>query len=591
MMEGIRGDHRKEGGPVMNLIQTYYAVLFALSFLVTLIYVYQWQKHFDVNMTVVFVLIPVTNLSFYLMSCCSDPDTAIFALKIIYIGGCFLPWLITMCVASLCRITVRRRVRVVTFLLSSAMYGCVLTIGHLPLYYRSLTMEKVGGVWVAQKVYGPLHKVFYACILLYLAANLAVVIYSYSKKKQVSGRVLNLLFIPSLASMIGYFFNSAVRSCGIEIVPVSYLIAQIFYLLIAHRMTLYDVSDMVIESMVQSGDTGFITVDFKHHYLGSNGTAKSILPELRRLNIDQSILQAEGLRTSVLAWLDQFKEDPMAVRSLYVRRDPDGGEEDRFYTVNVNYLYDGRRRRGYQIFLEDDTHNQKYIRLLDKYNSELQDEVAAKTARIVEMHDNLVLGMATMVERRDNSTGGHIRRTSEGVRLLIEAMRKDEALSDEFCRNIIKAAPMHDLGKIAVDDAILRKPGRYTPEEYDQMKVHAAEGARIVHEILKDTDDDSFRHIAENVAHYHHERVDGSGYPEGLRGDEIPLEARIMAIADVYDALVSKRVYKAEFSFEAANRIILDGMGRQFDQKLQAYYEAARPRLEAYYSAESGRSG
>ena len=222
------------------------------------------------------------------------------------------------------------------------------------------------------------------------------------------------------------------------------------------------------------------------------------------------------------------------------------------------------------------------------YNDELQKEVAAKTGKIIALHDNLVIGMATMVESRDNSTGGHIRRTSAGVRILTEAIRKDGALelSDSFCEKLIKAAPMHDLGKIAVDDSILRKPGRFTPEEYEEMKKHAAEGARIVREILSDSDDDEFLRIAENVAHYHHERFDGSGYPEKLKEDGIPIEARIMAIADVYDALVSKRVYKKEFSFDEADRIILEGMGTQFDPALRGIYEAARPKLEAYYAGE-----
>ena len=147
---------------------------------------------------------------------------------------------------------------------------------------------------------------------------------------------------------------------------------------------------------------------------------------------------------------------------------------------------------------------------------------------------------------------------------------------------------MHDLGKVAVDDAILRKPGRFTPEEFEVMKTHAAEGARIVHEILKDTDDDTFKVIAENVAHYHHERMDGSGYPEGLIGDQIPLEARIMAIADVYDALVSKRVYKDSMSFEKADEIMLESFGKHFDKRLEPYYVKARPKLEEYYGSLEG---
>ena len=171
------------------------------------------------------------------------------------------------------------------------------------------------------------------------------------------------------------------------------------------------------------------------------------------------------------------------------------------------------------------------------------------------------------------------------MRILIDEIKKEGAhdLTGEFCRDIIKAAPMHDLGKIAVDDAILRKPGRFTDEEFAIMKQHAAEGARVIHEILRNTDDESFKIVAENVAHFHHERWDGSGYPEGLSGEQIPFEARVMAIADVYDALVSKRVYKEAFSYEKADAIISEGMGTQFDPGLKTVYEHARPRLEAYY--------
>lgn len=224
---------------------------------------------------------------------------------------------------------------------------------------------------------------------------------------------------------------------------------------------------------------------------------------------------------------------------------------------------------------------------MKKYQTELEKEVALKTRHLIEMQDNLVVGMATMVESRDNSTGGHIRRTSDIVRILARKMKEEGSFdrSDEFYENVIKAAPMHDLGKIAVDDVILRKPGRFTPEEFEAMKAHAKEGARIVSEILHGSDDADFSRIAENMAHYHHERVDGSGYPEKLKGDEIPLEARIMAIADVYDALVSKRVYKDRMSFEEADRIILEGMGKQFDSKLENCYRKARPEFEEYYSS------
>ena len=205
--------------------------------------------------------------------------------------------------------------------------------------------------------------------------------------------------------------------------------------------------------------------------------------------------------------------------------------------------------------------------------------------REVDMQEKLVIGMATMVEGRDTSTGGHINRTSKIVEFLAEEMIKDTSLSVDhrFYANLVKAAPMHDLGKITIDDQILRKPGKFTPEEFAVMKTHSAEGAVIVANILEGGTDDYFREIAINVANYHHERWDGSGYPKGLKGEEIPLEARIMAVADVYDALVSKRVYKEEFSFDEANRIILDSMGKHFDPSLEKYYLRAREKIEAFY--------
>ncbi|MBQ3644667.1 MAG: HD domain-containing protein, partial [Candidatus Riflebacteria bacterium] len=178
-----------------------------------------------------------------------------------------------------------------------------------------------------------------------------------------------------------------------------------------------------------------------------------------------------------------------------------------------------------------------------------------------------------MVESRDNSTGGHIKRTSDVVNILIEEIQKDKSddrliLTNEFCYNIIKAAPMHDLGKIAVDDAILRKPGRFTDEEFEKMKTHAAEGARSVHEILKDTDDQAFHILAENVAHYHHERWDGSGYPKGLKGEEIPLLARIICCADSFDAMTSKRAYRDTMPLEFAKKELIRCSETQFDPRI-----------------------
>ena len=423
-----------------------------------------------------------------------------------------------------------------------------------------------------------MHTVFYAIVFLYFLASVGAIAYTYFQKNQVSRKTIYLLLLPEVVAMI-CFFGGRWLKLSVELLPAAYVVAQAVYLVIISRLCLYNITDSAVDTMMRNGDTGFISFDFRLNYLGSNQTAKDVFPALNELTVDRSATRLPEITETAVRWLEDFRQDESKNRALYEKG-------NRTYLVKTKYLYDDRRKRGYQLVITDDTQDQQYIRLLNHFNTELQTEVAQKTAHIVEMHDQLILGMATMVESRDNSTGGHIRRTSQGVRLLLDEIKQEKEfyVSDQFCRDMIKAAPMHDLGKIAVDDAVLRKPGRFTPEEFEQMKTHAAEGARIVREILKGTDDPEFRRVAENVAHYHHERWDGSGYPEGLAGEKIPLEARIMAVADVYDALVSKRVYKESMPFDKAHAIIMDGMGRHFDPRLASAYLRARPKLEAYYS-------
>jgi len=555
-----------------------YICFFGLSVLLTALYVSIWRKHFDVNITLIFALIPIVNLGYIVSENATDIGTFIVATKIIYLGGCYLPILIAMSILSLCEIKVNRVIRLLGFAVCTILYLFVLSIGYLPYYYKSITFNLIPGGREIIKEYGPAHTFFYVYTLITFIVGFSAITYSLMKKKQVPNSILYLLFLPDIIS-IAAFFGFNLMGKKYEIMPVAYVFAQFVYILISRRMSLYRVSDMVVESMVMTGDTGFITVDKKKRFLGANETAKEMIPELRGLSVDQKI---DNIKT-ISHWIEHFEEDNRNTQSLFVKKDDQGDEK--IYAVNTSYLYDLKRRCGYRLFLTDDTKNQKYIKLLDKYNEELEEEVEKKTENIIEMHNNLILSMATMVESRDNSTGGHIRRTSECVRILMDEIMKENpfGFDEEFCKNIIKAAPMHDLGKVAVDDAVLRKPGRFTPEEFDKMKAHAAEGARIVHEILKDTDDESFKVIAENVAHYHHERMDGSGYPEGLKGDQIPVEARIMAIADVYDALVSKRVYKESMSFEQADNIMMDSMGKHFDKRLEKFYVSSRKRLEDYY--------
>ena len=564
------------------MITWIYFTAFIISLLLLLFYALKWHRHFEVHLTLYFAFVPIALAGYVLLSLSETLDAALIANKMIYIGGCYLPYFMMMCVLEHCGIPFPKGFRVFFLTVSSIMYLGCFSSGYLPFFYKSVSFEKIGDFSIIHKEYGFMHTLFYIWLFIIFLISIITTVYSFFFKKNMSRKIVLLLFIPGFLTFLSFFVGRIFTNL-FDVTPFAYVASQAVFLLIVYEICLYDVDDIHIESLVKAGTSGFISFDYSLRYLGSNDAAKKFIPELNDIRVDTPIKKNEFLYSTIYEWLDKFINTGKHNSILY-RRD------EKIYAVDIDYLYDGKAKRGYRMFINDDTHNQKYIELIDNFNYELQGKVKEKTEHIVAMHNKLILSMATMVESRDNSTGGHIKRTSEGVRILVGEITADKTsklmLDETFCNCIIKAAPMHDLGKVAVKDSILQKPGKFEPWEYEEMKKHAAEGAKIVGEILEGTDDPYFREIAVNVAHYHHERWDGSGYPEGLQGNDIPLEARIMAIADVYDALVSKRVYKDSMSFEKADEIIMEGFGKHFDESLKPYYMSARPKLEAYYTAQ-----
>ena len=242
---------------------------------------------------------------------------------------------------------------------------------------------------------------------------------------------------------------------------------------------------------------------------------------------------------------------------------------------------------GYLVEILDDTEQHNKTESLSFRNETLAREVDRQAKKAKSMQMSTILGMAAMIESRDNSTGGHINRTSACVALFVEHLRKmsDYNMSENYWDAVINAAPLHDLGKIAVDDKILRKPSGLTEDEYDEMKKHASAGAEIMSKVLEDVDDKEFVKVATNVAHYHHEKYNGTGYPDMLRGENIPFEARIMALADVFDALASRRYYKEPMSYDEAFDIIKSELGHHFDPHLGRIFVGLKPEIIDLYES------
>jgi putative two-component system response regulator len=207
--------------------------------------------------------------------------------------------------------------------------------------------------------------------------------------------------------------------------------------------------------------------------------------------------------------------------------------------------------------------------LRDK-NDYLEQEVARRTKELMAIQDVTIHAMASLAETRDNETGNHIRRTQHYIRILAEKLRDHprfkQFLDEETIKLLFKSAPLHDIGKIGIPDRILLKPGRFTPEEFEIMKTHTTLGRdAIAHAEQQLGMDVGFLRLAKEIAYGHQEKWDGSGYPEGKSGDDIPISARLMAVADVYDALISSRVYKEGMPHQEAERIIREGRGTHFD--------------------------
>ena len=338
----------------------YYEILFGLSVLLTLIYIAIWHKHFDVHISLIFAFIPVANLGYALLAHSRDLNTALTAAKITYIGGCFLVLFITQSIFSLCHIELKRWMNVAMTLLSFGSFSMVLTIGNLPIFYKTVSFDFYKGIGMLTKTYGFAHTLTYAVISFFMIISVIAMVYSLIKKKDVSTKTIILLALPATFSFVGYFSGKFLPD-GIDIMPLTYVFAQVIYLIIVHKMCLYDITDLGVDSLIKKGDTGFLSFDFDDNYLGSNESAQKIFPFLSDIKVDTRPSKNEAVKNTIFKWLEEFKKSESNDHFYYET-------DDRIYLVTIRYLYDGKHRRGYQFFVTDDTDSRKYTKLLSNYN-------------------------------------------------------------------------------------------------------------------------------------------------------------------------------------------------------------------------------
>lgn len=558
------------------MLKEYYFITTILALINLLIFIFKFEEKKIVYLFTLLGVLTTVSCGGYLALALSDTlSEAILAKKIYYIGGCFVHPVVFFAVCYLCKLKVPGWLRNILYAYSFVVYCLVLTIGYNEWYYKDPYIETVENVTILEYSYSFGHILFNIMLYAYMIVDIVLLIYSLYTKSAVPRKSLWAMTIMQVANVvlfvIGRYLNSAM-----EIMPLMYVIDGWLILYMHRRATMYSIEDSIISSLGKQDTYGYIMFDRKKNYLGCNEIAKRIVPEIVECNIDMQIKDVPQMDT-ILGWVTDAAVEDNKVFEYEVGY--------RHYRCTVENLWYDEKACGYMIEMQEDTDHWNYLNLLSSYNSDLKKQVEEKTEHISNIQAQILTGMADMMENRDDNTGGHIRRTSDVIRILVDVIQENKLLDlrEQFCKDLIKAAPMHDLGKIGIGDTILRKPGKLTDEEFAIMQTHTVKSEALVESILKGVEEEHLVKMAMNVARHHHEKWNGFGYPDKLKGEEIPLEARIMAVADVYDALVSKRCYKEPMSFEKAAEVMIESMGSHFDPQLEQVFLLSRVRLEEYY--------
>ncbi len=563
----------------VELAKTLYFIALVISVLYFLSLAIVSAKH-NIYHLCAALLVVTENVGSMCIVLSDGMEMAILGNRISFIAVCFLPLALVIVWCRICGLRMRDGYGITLAVFSGAALILAWLQDYKGFFYKSVSYLTNGGIARLNVVKGTGFHVCMGFMSVYLLISIGTWIYVARSKKRFSHHTI-IPFIMIIVSIgAGYVANQFLNHFQIPLnaVPFGYTLSLLFYESLFTKLSLYDMNISLLNARGRSHANGYIVFDKKNRLTAYNAIALELFPELDEIKIDS--VGGDYLYTS----LYELVYKPLFVLN---RTSTDIFEiHEKKYYGSVNEICDtySSKSKGYIVELLDATYSFKTKEIMETSSARLKQDVSASVKHIEEIRQSIVSGMASMIESRDRSTGGHIIRTSDVVGIFIEKLKQvSYPVPDDFLHKVVIAAPMHDLGKIAVDDEVLKKQGKYTPEEFDKMKLHASEGARIVRKVLAGYDDQNLIDIAVNVAHYHHEKWNGNGYPDGLKEEEIPLEARIMALADVFDALVSKRCYKEAYSYDEAFGIIKESSGSHFDPALTEYFLQCRPELEKLY--------
>ena len=564
-----------------------YAILATgvLSAIFTVYLMFNAAKGIDPLYVLSSFIITTSIFGYFLYVSADNYESLMYANAVAYIGGIFLPMIMVFMLSDFSGSKLPVWFKIFIVSANLLLFLIVLLSFKFHFYYQTSFYDPEGSVPLVSTP-GPGY--YFRLVILAVEVILCIffTVLTFIGRKTASWKTMWIFLSFMIVTIVAYAATS-IAHVNHGYVAFAYLACQVALLYTINKFQLYNITS-------STQGRAMVTFDRRLRLTGFNTQATTIFPDVGKTRIDTEIITDSYALNEVLRWIR--KNTPSLKIGSTITKD---------FIINENSLTDNIHIKcrfspisfgfakviaGYMLEMIDETEQINKINELNLTGVKLKQEAERQTKRAENLQGSVILGMASMIESRDNSTGGHINRTSACVQLFVEEIKKTGKynMSENYWSNVINAAPLHDLGKIAVDDRILRKHKELTDEEYLEMQRHAEVGAEIVQQVLADVNDKDFIRVASNVAHYHHEKYNGTGYPDGLSGNRIPFEARIMALADVFDALVSKRYYKETMSYDQAFDIIRKDLNTHFDPELGKIFLKMKDKIIALYESFYG---
>lgn len=496
----------------------------------------------------------------------------IFAKKITYLGTCPIYFSLLLFYVRYYRLQKVKKIVPIFAAITCFIVAMTLTIDKHTLYYQSISLGGTVNRPTLEVEYGMMHKVYVGLLIVYTILTIGITVHqmymfqSYKKNWQNEMILLAISLIPTTC-----YFLEKVYKTDLALVPIGLLFSDValIYLIAGNKIT--DINILAKEFIYDTIEDAIVVVDQNNCFRGANPKAIAMFPSLNELHNGAKVSELPEEIQGVL-------KKTMTNNKVLIEH------ENAIYRFNPKHVIRQDKDLGSVFWFKDVTREVENIHLLENYQENLEKEVKKKTKQLREMQVQMIHGFSAIVENKNAITGNHIQRTSGYVEIIARELMKEgkskELLNKKYLTKLTLASPLHDIGKISIPDSILDKPAKLTEEEFEIIKTHTSNGEQIIGHILEKSEDSQYVAIAKEVAKYHHEKWNGLGYPEGLYNEEIPLSARIMSVADVFDALVSLRPYKKPYGIEEAFEIIESESGKHFDPVIVHAFLNARQEIE-----------